>query len=211
MATTTSDKPAAAKPRSTTRKPRAATNKTNGVTPSAGTMIGIAAAGMLAGLAAAVGRKAVVQAASAWSGDWFEALKTEHKMALAIFDRIEATRDSQTAKRAMLLMQLKHALAKHAFEEENVIYPALRDHDEREEADHLNHDHGYVKQYLYELTVLPKNSSAWRAKVREFRAALEKHVREEEDSIFPSLQASLSAEENEKLTSAMNREGFKLA
>ena len=184
-------------------------NRSGGL--SQGAMLGIAAAGVLAGLVASVGRKAVVQGVSALSGDWFEALKTEHKMALGIFDKLEATKDSQTTKRAMLLMQLKHALSKHAFEEENAIYPALRDHDEREEADHLNHDHGYVKQFLYELTILPKNSPAWLPKLREFRSALEKHIREEEDTIFPALQASLSDEENSQLTFAMNKEGFKLA
>ena len=184
-------------------------NRSGGL--SQGAMLGIAAAGVLAGLVASVGRKAVVQGVSALSGDWFEALKTEHKMALGIFDKLEATKDSQTTKRAMLLMQLKHALSKHAFEEENAIYPALRDHDEREEADHLNHDHGYVKQFLYELTILPKNSPAWLPKLREFRSALEKHIREEEDTIFPALQASLSEEENSQLTVAMNKEGFKLA
>jgi hemerythrin superfamily protein len=68
-----------------------------------------------------------------------------------------------------------------------------------------------VKQFLYELTTLSKSSSAWLAKVREFRTALEKHVREEEDSIFPSLKARLSEEENGQLTTAMNKEGFKLA
>ena len=184
-------------------------NRSGGL--SQGAMLGIAAAGVLAGLVASVGRKAVVQGVSALSGDWFEALKTEHKMALGIFDKLEATKDSQTTKRAMLLMQLKHALSKHAFEEENAIYPALRDHDEREEADHLNHDHGYVKQFLYELTILPKSSPAGLPKLREFRSALEKHIREEEDTIFPALQASLSEEENSQLTVAMNKEGFKLA
>lgn len=184
-------------------------SQSNGV--SQGKMIGIAAAGLFAGLAAAVGRKAIVQAASALSGDWLDALKTEHKLALAILGKMEATADTQTTKRTMLLMQLKHALAKHAFQEENVIYPALRDHDEREEADHLNHDHGYVKQFLFELTELPKNSSSWGAKAREFRTALEKHIREEEDDIFPTLKQRLSAEENSHLTTAMNKEGFKLA
>jgi hemerythrin superfamily protein len=124
---------------------------------------------------------------------------------------MEATRDAQTTKRAVLLMQLKHALAKHAFQEENVIYPALRGHDELEEADHLNHDHGYVKQFLFDLTELPKSSSTWAAKVREFRTTLEKHIREEEDEIFPALQARLDAEENGHLTVAMSKEGFKLA
>jgi len=184
-------------------------SQSNGV--SQGKMIGIAAAGLFAGLAAAVGRKAIVQAASALSGDWLDALKTEHKLALAILGKMEATADTQTTKRTMLLMQLKHALAKHAFQEENVIYPALRDHDEREEADRLNHDHGYVKQFLFELTELPKNSSSWGAKAREFRTALEKHIREEEDDIFPTLKQRLSAEENSHLTTAMNKEGFKLA
>lgn len=188
---------------------RSEANRSNGL--SQGAVIGIAAAGVIAGLVASVGRKAMVQGVSALSGDWFEALKNEHKMALAIFDKLEATKDSQTTKRAILLMQLKHALSKHAFQEENTIYPALRDHDEREEADHLNHDHGYVKQFLYELTMLPKNSPAWLPKLGEFRAALEQHVREEEDTIFPALQARLSAEENSQLTLAMNKEGFKLA
>lgn len=178
---------------------------------SQGQIIGIAAAGVIAGLAASIGRKAVVQAASAFSGDWLDALKTEHKLALAILEKMEATKDSQTTKRTMLLMQLKHALAKHAFQEENVIYPALRDHDEREEADHLNHDHGYMKQFLYELSELPRNTSAWAAKAREFHTALEKHIREEEDTIFPELRAQLSAEENSHLSLAMNKEGFKLA
>ena len=188
---------------------RSAAPQSNGV--SQGKMIGIAAAGLFAGLAAAVGRKAIVQAASALSGDWLDALKTEHKLALTILGKMEATADTQTTKRTMLLMQLKHALAKHAFQEENVIYPALRDHDEREEADHLNHDHGYVKQYLFELTELPKNGSAWAAKASEFRAALTKHIREEEDEIFPALKQRLSTEENSHLTTAMNKEGFKLA
>jgi iron-sulfur cluster repair protein YtfE (RIC family) len=188
---------------------RRAPTQSNGL--SQGKVIGIAAAGLFAGLAAAVGRKAIVQAASALSGDWLEALKTEHKLALGILDKMEATSDTQTTKRTMLLMQLKHALAKHAFQEENVIYPALRDHDEREETDHLNHDHGYVKQYLFELTELPKNSSTWAAKARELRTALEKHIREEEDDIFPMLKQQLSAEENSHLTTAMNKEGFKLA
>ena len=219
MATTTASQETTAKRNSpSTRKPRAsrassgngaAVNHSGGM--SQGRIVGIAAAGVIAGLAATIGRKAVVQAVSAFSGDWLDALKTEHKQALTVLDKMISTKDTQTTKRAVLLMQLKHALSKHAFQEENVIYPALRDHDERDEADHLNHDHGYVKQFLYELTELPKNSPAWSAKAREFQTQLEKHIREEEDTIFPQLQARLSAEENSHLTTAMNKEGFKLA
>lgn len=173
-------------------------------------VIGAAVAGVAAGFAANIGRKFIVQFATG-RGDWMESLKNEHEMTLAIFDKIEATRDDQAMMRGMLLMQLKHALSKHAMEEENVIYPALREANEAAEADHLNSDHGYVKTFLYELDNIEKTSSEWIAKVREFRTMLEAHMREEEDRIFPEFHASLTEEQNKKLTAAMHKEGLKLA
>ena len=66
-------------------------------------------------------------------------------------------------------------------------------------------------QLIYELENMPKQGPAFLAKLREFRAMLEAHIREEEDEVFPALKARLSKEENGKLTWAMNREGLKLA
>ena len=40
---------------------------------------------------------------------------------------------------------------------------------------------------------------------------LEKHIHEEEDTVFPKIYRALSAEENKALTAAMNKEGLKLA
>lgn len=178
---------------------------------STGALIGAAAAGVAVGLMANLGRKAAVQAPTMMAGDWDEALKAEHQAVMKLFDAMQATTDKNTTKRSMLLMQMKHALAKHAIEEENAVYPALRDAGQTEEADHLNHDHGYVKQFLYDLENMPKDSPAFLTKVGEFRRAVEEHVREEEDTIFPKLKAKLSPEMNKALTAAMNKEGFKLA
>jgi len=178
---------------------------------STGALIGAAAAGIAVGLAANFGRKLAVQAPTAMAGDWMTALVAEHQAALKLFDALEATTSKNTTKRSMLLAQLKHALAKHALEEENVIYPALREAGEKDGADHLNHEHGYVKQYLYELEAMPKESTRFLEKLAEFRSAIEKHMREEEDDLFPSLKARLSAEKNKHLTTLMNKEGFKLA
>jgi hemerythrin-like domain-containing protein len=58
---------------------------------------------------------------------------------------------------------------------------------------------------------MPSTSPKWLEKVKEFRAALEKHIREEEDTLFPELRAQLSEEKNKALTHAMNKEGFKVA
>ena len=179
--------------------------------PSTGLVLGAAAVGIGIGLLANLGRKAAVQGMSAMSGDWFDALRTEHRMALAIFDRIEATSTAQAGKRKTLLTALKHALQKHAFQEENVVYPSIRETGERGSADHLDHDHAYVKTYLYELEVMSADDPRWLPRVQEFRRAIESHVREEEDEIFPALRARLSDAENKEITGRMNKEGLKLA
>lgn len=173
--------------------------------------VGALAIGVGAGLAVALGRKVAVQSVSAMAGNWFDAIKLEHKMALAVFDKILATPDTAKIKRGALLTTLTHALAKHAFQEENVIYPALRDAAQTTEADHLNHDHGYIKQYLYDLEIMPKDSAEFLPKVREFRELVATHAAEEEEQIFPPLVAAMSDAENKKLTVLMNKEGFKLA
>jgi hemerythrin superfamily protein len=178
---------------------------------NAGIFVGAAVAGAAVGLAANMGRKLFVQMTSAASGDWVEALETEHAMALGIFDKIEATDDSQTTARSHLLAKLKYALSKHAIQEEMVIYPALRQANSAHEADHLGEDHGYVKTYLYELETMSKDSPEWLARVRDFHAMIEEHMREEEDDIFPRFREQLSDDQNAKLTTMMNKEGFKFA
>ena len=205
--TETRDKPK----RTTTARGTSRRKAANAGANSTGALLGAAAAGVAVGVAAMIGRKIVVQAPTALAGDWDAALAVEHAAIIKIFDALETTTIKNTGKRTMMLAQLKHALAKHALQEENVIYPALRDAGQTEAADGLNHDHGYVKQYLYELENCPKNSEQFLGILRKFRTDLEKHVRQEEDQLFPALKAQLPPEMNKKLTIAMNKEGFKLA
>jgi hemerythrin superfamily protein len=176
----------------------------------AGFIAAAVVAGAAAGIAANYGRKLVVQGLGA-TGDWVEALAAEHRAVLAMFDKLEATGDEQTWIRAHTLTRIKNALGKHALEEENVIYPALREANEAHDADALNAEHGYIKTYLYELDNMPKVGPAWLERARAFRDLLEEHMRMEEDQVFPAFRAQLTAEQNAKLNTAMNREGMKLA
>jgi hemerythrin superfamily protein len=179
---------------------------------SVGVLAGAALAGAAMGIAANVGRKLFVQFTTGGvSGDWCDALKAEHALALGIFDKIEATDDSQGMMRSHLLMKLKYALTKHAHEEESIIYPALRQANLAHDADALNAEHGYVKTYLYELETLSNTSPEWLARVRDFRSMIQEHMRMEEDEVFPAFQKVMSPEQNAKLTSLMNKEGFKMA
>jgi hemerythrin superfamily protein len=178
---------------------------------SSGALIGAALAGAAIGFAANYGRKLLMQGLEAQAGDWDEILATEHEAALAIFDKMLATDSTQTFKRKMLLMKLTHALDKHAHQEEMVVYPALRQANERHDADLLETEHGEVKTYLYALDQMGADSPSWLEKVREFRSFISKHMHMEEEQVFPRFKQDLTEDQNDKITSLVNRDGFWMA
>ena len=173
-----------------------------------GPIIAAALGGAAIGFAANFGRKFITQAVSGISGDWDEVLATEHDLTLAVFDKMLATDSTQTWKRSMLLMQLTHALDKHAHEEEMVVYPALRDAGQATEADQLNGEHGYIKTFLYDLGQMGPESPTWLEKVREFRALVAEHAKMEEEQVFPAFKRAMDDEQNAKITSLVNKDGF---
>jgi hemerythrin superfamily protein len=178
---------------------------------NAGPLLGAALAGVAIGVAANFGRKALMQGMEAATGDWDEMLTAEHDMALAIFDKMLATDESQTFKRKMLLMKLTHALDKHAHAEEMVVYPALREANEAVSADQLEGEHGYIKTFIYELNEMGPDSRNWLGKVREFRELVARHAHMEEEDVFPGFKNSMSDEQNARITSLVNRDGFWMA
>jgi hemerythrin superfamily protein len=170
-----------------------------------------AAAGLVAGLALTAGRKLLTQGMEAAAGDWFSVLKAEHLAVMKLFDKLEQIADQQAAKRGAIFLKIKAALSKHAFQEESVIYPALRKADTDGAAKHLNEDHFEMKALLSEGEQMDKASPEFVQLAKRLRTLIETHVREEEDQIFPALQSKLDAEENKKLTLLMHKEGVKLA
>jgi len=197
-------------------KTRSSTTRNEGRAPAGaswsgsqtGFLAAAAMAGAAVGFAANYGRKMVVQG---MNSDWQEMLEAEHALVRGLFDKLEATEDGQTWVRAYTLTRIKNALGKHALQEENVLYPALREANQTHDADALNGEHGYIKTYLYELDTMPKEGSAWLEKAREFRAMLDEHMRMEEEQVFPAFRAALTEEQSARLTAAMQREGMKLA
>jgi len=182
----------------------------NGSGHGAGMAVATAAVGFVAGLAASHARKAAAQAPALAAGDWVDALSAEHRMVEALFERLLATDDSQAGKRETLLAKIAYALTKHAVEEENTVYPALRAVD-AERAKHLFEDHADIKGFIYELRAMDAGTPAWLEKARAFQACIQHHVREEEDEVFPFFRSRMTDEENARLTRSLNWEGFKVA
>lgn len=178
---------------------------------SAGALAGAALGGAALAVAANLGRKLAVQGISARKGNWADTLAAEHDMVLALFDKMLATEDSQTTKRKMMLMKLGHALDKHGYAEEHVVYPALRQANDKADADHLEAEHGEVKTFLYRLHNMAADAPEWLATVREFRNSVSAHARMEEDEVFPRLRAEIDDALDAKITHDVNKAGFMMA
>ena len=203
----TSNRSSSSEGRSRSRGTRSAFSWGDG----AGPILAAAIGGAAIGFAANYGRKAIMQGMEASLGDWDEILTAEHDEALAIFDKMLATDETQTFKRKMLFMKLCHALDKHAHAEEMVVYPALREDDDFADADHLEGEHGYIKTFIFELSEAGPESPDWLERVREFRQLVAEHAHMEEEQVFPKFKRDMSEEENAHITSLVNRDGFRMA
>jgi hemerythrin superfamily protein len=178
---------------------------------SAGAIAGAALGGAALAIAANLGRKFAMQGMSAYKGNWADSLAAEHDAVLRIFDKMLATDGSQTMQRKMLLMKLGHALDKHAYAEEHVVYPALREANDVSDAAELETEHGEVKEFLYRLQHMELDDPSWLDTVREFRDSVSAHARMEEDQVFPRLRSEIGEELDARITKEVNKAGFMMA
>jgi hemerythrin superfamily protein len=111
----------------------------------------------------------------------------------------------------MLLTKLCYGLDKHAYQEEMIVYPALREANEAADADHLESEHGYIKTFIYELGQMGTDAPNWLEKVREFRKLVSQHAHMEEETVFPAFKKDMTEEQNARITSLVNRDGFWMA
>jgi hemerythrin superfamily protein len=55
------------------------------------------------------------------------------------------------------------------------------------------------------------DASNWLETVREFRKLVSEHARMEEEQVFPKFKTGMTEEQNAKVTSLVNRDGFWMA
>jgi hemerythrin superfamily protein len=176
-----------------------------------GAVLASAAVGFLAGLAANPARKLAVQGAEAKAGDWTAILALEHRAIEKTFEALLATQPRETARRHGLTFKLANALNKHALQEENVVYPAIRKRN-RDAAGNLVADHAEIKSLLSDLQFgLDRADPQWLATAYTLRDKVVSHARLEEESVFPRIREAMTADENAALTRRMNWEGMKIA
>jgi len=171
---------------------------------------GAAALGVFAVLAFGRAKRAATEAGMALHGDWEGQLTAEHRAVKRLLKAMVETQIGEGAKRSGLVEDIGDLLTRHAVEEENVVYPALRKAGAGAEVQALTQEHAQMKSLLRELEEAGPEDPAWDDRAKGLKRLVERHIRKEEKAMFPLLAGAATDGANEKLTRLVRREGMKL-
>jgi hemerythrin-like domain-containing protein len=138
--------------------------------------------------------------------DALKLLKEDHDRVKKMLAEGEDTTERAEKTRTELFARLKHDLEIHERLEEEVLYPALKQHPKaRELAFEGYEEHHVVDQILGELEQTPVTDEQWTAKFKVAKENLEHHIEEEESEMFPAARRVFSDEELEEMGARMQQ------
>jgi len=138
--------------------------------------------------------------------DVFELLEADHEKVKSLFAKLADTTDGG-ARRQSLFKELATELALHTKAEETLVYPRLKELDElRDMVEEGIAEHQQAEQLLAELADMSKDDRQWLAKCKELQQAVEHHVQEEEDEIFPEARELIAEDELAELGTTVQQE-----
>lgn len=118
---------------------------------------------------------------------------------MSLVEALEGASDG-TGSYAGAFNQLAEALALHMREEEEIYYPALAAHKEFSDImDDSVAEHEMVKQMLAQMNELAPSSDEFQDLLAQMKTALEAHIANEEEDLFPESIEVLGADRIEAL------------
>lgn len=128
--------------------------------------------------------------------DVFELLETDHEKVKGLFNKLAESSESAVKSRGSLFKELATELALHTKAEETIVYPRLKEVDElRDMVDEGIEEHQEAEHLLEELAGMPTDDKQWVAKLKELKKAVEHHVQEEENELFPAARELIADDE----------------
>ena len=112
-------------------------------------------------------------------------LKDDHKKVKELLEKLEKTGDGDVAERKDLFTRIRSEMEIHEAIEEEIFYPALKQHAEaREIVLEGYEEHHVVDILLGEMTDMDPGDERWMAKAKVMKENVEHHIEEEEDDMF---------------------------
>ena len=136
--------------------------------------------------------------------DAIQLLKTDHDAVKKMLEAGEKTTERGVKTRQELLTRIKEELTVHEIIEEEIFYPALKEHPKaREIVLEGYEEHHVVDMVMAELEQTPFEDETWGAKFTVMKENIEHHIEEEETEMFKQARQVLDAQELRDLGARM--------
>ena len=128
--------------------------------------------------------------ASIPSKDALELLEEDHRKVEELFDEYDDA-EGDDERRGELAKQICRELTVHAEIEEEIFYPRAREATKDNELiDEAIVEHATVKNLIGEIEEMDVGEELYDAKIRVLGEMVKRHIREEEEELFPELQSA---------------------
>ena len=131
-------------------------------------------------------------------------IKDDHEKMRKLLEELETTTERGVKTREELFSKIKGELTVHEIIEEEIFYPALRDHPKAKDIVLEGYEeHHVVDLVMAELEDLPVDDESWGAKAKVMKENVEHHMEEEEGEMFQKARSIFDRDELEELGGRM--------
>ena len=131
-------------------------------------------------------------------------LKTDHDKVKKLLSEGEETTERAEKGRTELFATLKEEMLIHERIEEEIFYPALKEHPKAKDIVLEGfEEHHVVDQIMGELEATPVTDEQWAAKFKVMKENIEHHIEEEEGEMFEQARKVFDTDELQALGARM--------
>jgi hemerythrin-like domain-containing protein len=139
--------------------------------------------------------------------EWMNAislLEEDHRKMKKLLSELESTTERGVKTREELFGKVREELTVHETIEEEIFYPALKDHPKTKEITlEAYEEHHVVDMVMAEIEGVPYDDERWGAKFKVMKENIEHHIEEEENEMFKQARQVFSRDELEALGERM--------
>ena len=136
--------------------------------------------------------------------DAMSLLREDHRKVKKMLAALESTTERGVKTREELFTKVKQELVVHEAIEEEIFYPALKEHSKTKEITlEAYEEHHVVDEIMGELEATPVTDEQWGAKFKVMKENLEHHIEEEEGEMFKQAKQVFDEDELARLGESM--------
>ena len=131
-------------------------------------------------------------------------LEEDHRKMKKLLSELESTTERGVKTREELFATVKEELTVHETIEEEIFYPALKEHPKTKEITlEAYEEHHVVDMVMAEIEGVPYDDERWGAKFKVMKENIEHHIEEEENEMFKQARQAFEEDELEALGDRM--------